>query len=80
MRETAGGGRAIVFVGDGLSDRHAVAAADLVYAKDKLAGYCAARDIPHVPFGGLSDVAADLTKRLRGGEVSRRRTAARVTA
>lgn len=80
MREIAGEGRPIVFVGDGLSDRHAVAAADLVYAKDKLAEYCVARDIAHVPFGGLFEVAADLKERLRGGESSMRRAAARVIA
>jgi 2-hydroxy-3-keto-5-methylthiopentenyl-1-phosphate phosphatase len=80
MRELTPEGRAVVFVGDGLSDRYAAAAADLVFAKDKLATYCVEQDIVHVPFRSLSDVAVNLNERLQSGQLFRRRTAARVGA
>ena len=49
-----------VFVGDGLSDRYAAAAADMVFAKDTLAGYCLEQSIPHTPFTNLATVARRL--------------------
>jgi 2-hydroxy-3-keto-5-methylthiopentenyl-1-phosphate phosphatase len=61
-----------------LSDRYAAAAADLVFAKDKLASDCIAHDIVHVPFRGLADVALALNDRLHDGHVFRPHTAARV--
>jgi 2,3-diketo-5-methylthio-1-phosphopentane phosphatase len=80
MRELAPEGRAVIFAGDGLSDRYAAAAADLVFAKDKLATYCVEQNIVHIPFRGLSDVAVSLNERLQSGPLLRRRTAARVGA
>lgn len=50
-------GSTAVFAGDGLSDRYAAAAADIVFAKDKLADHCAARSIPYTPFNTLAVVA-----------------------
>jgi 2,3-diketo-5-methylthio-1-phosphopentane phosphatase len=80
MRDLNPEGRAVIFVGDGLSDRYAAAAADLVFAKDKLAAYCVEQDIAHVPFRSLSDVAVNLNERLQSGHLFRRRTAAQVSA
>jgi 2,3-diketo-5-methylthio-1-phosphopentane phosphatase len=80
MGELTPEGRAVIFVGDGLSDRYAAAAADLVFAKDKLAAYCVEQDIVHVPFRSLSDVAVNLNERLQSGRLFRRRAAARVGA
>lgn len=65
-----------VFVGDGLSDRYAAAAADVVFAKDKLAGYCADQGIPHVRYASLADVAAYMDEAMRSGRMWRRATAA----
>jgi len=44
-------------VGDGYSDRCAVAAADVVYAKDDLLEYCRARGLAARPFTSLTEVA-----------------------
>jgi 2,3-diketo-5-methylthio-1-phosphopentane phosphatase len=49
-----------VFVGDGLSDRYAAAAADMVFAKDTLAVYCVEHSIPHTPYTTLATVARRL--------------------
>lgn len=80
MRELTPDGCAVVFVGDGLSDRYAAAAADLVFAKDKLAAYCVQHGIVHTPFHGLADVAVDLKARLTNGPLGRGAAAARVSA
>jgi 2,3-diketo-5-methylthio-1-phosphopentane phosphatase len=80
MQALTPAGGTTVFVGDGLSDRYAAAAADLVFAKDKLASYCAERSIAHVSFRTLADVAADLNERFRSGVPLRRPKAARVGA
>ena len=53
-------GALTVFVGDGFSDRHAAACADVVFAKDKLAAFCEQASIPYVPFDTLGAVAAGL--------------------
>ncbi|MGH9408148.1 MAG: HAD-IB family phosphatase, partial [Vicinamibacterales bacterium] len=67
-----------VFVGDGLSDRFAAGAADLVFAKDKLAAYCREQGPAYEPYGTLSDVAAKLAAAFRSGVA--RSTAAKVRA
>jgi len=53
-------GAPAIFAGDGLSDRYAVESADLVFAKNELAGYCCANSIPHIEYENLIDVAAHL--------------------
>lgn len=58
-----------VFVGDGFSDRHAAACADVVFAKDKLAAYCEQFSIPYSPFDTLGAVAIGIEHLL--GAVSR---------
>ena len=45
-----------VFVGDGLSDRCGARAADVVYAKDDLARWCAREGIAARPFATFADV------------------------
>ena len=47
-----------IFVGDGLSDRYAAAAADVVFAKDKLAAYCTEQGIAFHRYETLADVGA----------------------
>jgi hypothetical protein len=47
-----------VFVGDGASDRYAAHHADVVFAKDALARYCEAADVPYVAWRRLGDVAS----------------------
>jgi len=47
-----------IFVGDGLSDRYAAGVADVVFAKDKLATYCAEQGIAFHRYDTLADVAA----------------------
>jgi 2,3-diketo-5-methylthio-1-phosphopentane phosphatase len=49
-----------IFVGDGLSDRYAAAAADVVFAKKGLATYCSEEQLPYLPYETLSDVKAHL--------------------
>jgi 2-hydroxy-3-keto-5-methylthiopentenyl-1-phosphate phosphatase len=51
---------AIVYVGDGYSDRCAAQAADRVFARDGLARYLAERGVPFEPFDDLFDVARRL--------------------
>lgn len=55
-------GAPTVFVGDGLSDRYAARAADLVFAKKGLAKYCAAENIEFSAYENLSDVAAGIAE------------------
>ena len=47
----------VIFVGDGFSDRYAVECADLVFAKNDLARYCADNSIEHIAYTTLSEVA-----------------------
>ncbi|MBT9172931.1 MAG: 2-hydroxy-3-keto-5-methylthiopentenyl-1-phosphate phosphatase [Syntrophomonadaceae bacterium] len=49
-------GTAIVYIGDGYSDRCACAAADLVFAKDVLAEYCRQSSIEFRPFTGFEEI------------------------
>lgn len=53
-------GRTTVLVGDGTSDRKAAALADIVFAKDGLAGWCEQFAVPFSPFACLDDVRAAL--------------------
>lgn len=49
-----------IFVGDGLSDIHAIGQANWIFAKDKLADFCAARAVAFTPYTNLAEVAAHL--------------------
>lgn len=53
-------GLPVIFVGDGLSDRYAAQAADLVFAKKGLAEYCSSMDIDFLAYDDLYDVADTL--------------------
>ncbi|MBS1797411.1 MAG: HAD-IB family phosphatase [Acidobacteria bacterium] len=55
-----------IFVGDGLSDRFAARAADVVFAKKKLSAYCLENRIPQTAFAGLRQVAESLDAALDG--------------
>jgi len=59
LRAARAGGRyrRLVAVGDGYSDRCAVGAADVLYAKDDLLDYCRARGLAARPFATLAEVA-----------------------
>jgi 2,3-diketo-5-methylthio-1-phosphopentane phosphatase len=50
-------GRAVVFVGDGPSDRYAAHHADVVFAKASLAAWCEVEGLPYEPWECLADVA-----------------------
>ena len=67
MQRLRGADTIVVFAGDGLSDRHAAAAADIVFAKDALAVFCARAAIPYRPFDTLARVADDLHRMLGSG-------------
>lgn len=69
-----------IFVGDGLSDRYAVESADLVFAKNELAGYCRANSIEHTEYRDLADVAAHLQRWLAERAFITDRSAKRVSA
>lgn len=64
MRRLGRPGAVNVFVGDGLSDRYAAAAAPVVFAKHGLALYCAAQGIACATYETLADVAARLEEGL----------------
>ena len=49
-------GQTTVLVGDGASDRKAALLADVVFAKDALASWCAAFGVAFTPFDTLADV------------------------
>jgi 2-hydroxy-3-keto-5-methylthiopentenyl-1-phosphate phosphatase len=51
-------GVAIAYAGDGFSDRAAAHVADLLFAKSKLALYCAEQGLPFVPFDTFYDIQA----------------------
>jgi 2,3-diketo-5-methylthio-1-phosphopentane phosphatase len=57
-------GAPIVFVGDGLSDRHAAGRADVVFAKERLAAFCDQQAIAYTPYDTLATVARWLGQRV----------------
>lgn len=56
LKEAKAAGHLTIFIGDGLSDRLAVAEADVVFAKAGLARYCAQRGVPHTPFSSFAEL------------------------
>jgi 2-hydroxy-3-keto-5-methylthiopentenyl-1-phosphate phosphatase len=70
--------RLSVFAGDGLSDRYAAGAADLVFAKGGLAAHCRERGIEHLAYEGLAEVAARLDDVLRAGRLEAARAVSHV--
>lgn len=63
--------QAVVFIGDGLSDRFAVEAADLVFAKHELLAYCRERGMACRPFETFGDVQKELAEMLESGSFER---------
>jgi 2-hydroxy-3-keto-5-methylthiopentenyl-1-phosphate phosphatase len=61
-----------LFVGDGLSDRYAARAADVVFAKTGLAAFCAAEDVQYRSYDTLADVALNLNELLQAASVAAR--------
>ena len=59
-RRSLPGGRPLVFVGDGWSDRCASLAADRVFARTGLASYLDEQAVPYEPYETFFDVAAAL--------------------
>ena len=57
-------GRAVVFIGNGESDRYAAGYADVVWAKDALLTICAENGWPASPFAGFAEIDAWLTATL----------------
>jgi len=58
VRRHRAGGRRVVMVGDGASDRHGALAADEVLARGGLLEWCRANSIAATPFHDFRDVAA----------------------
>ena len=52
----------VIFIGDGLSDRFAVEAADVVFAKHELLAYCRERGLACRPFETFGDVQKSLAE------------------
>ncbi len=61
-----------IFVGDGLSDKYAAEAADLVFAKDKLAAYCSEQRVTHEMFANLDTVATRINELMRSRAIIRK--------
>ena len=59
-------GKAIIYVGDGLSDKCAASKADLIFAKGDLEEYCKIQGIPYHRFDRLSEVADQIRLRRIG--------------
>ncbi len=51
-------GRAVVFIGDGESDRYAAGYADLIFAKRALVPICVANGWPYRPWSGFAEIDA----------------------
>jgi 2-hydroxy-3-keto-5-methylthiopentenyl-1-phosphate phosphatase len=66
-------GRAVVFVGDGTSDRFAAAHADLVYAKGQLAELCDAEGWRYETWSTFEDVRASVEGAFDSGRLPRDR-------
>ena len=56
------GDEEFVYVGDGFSDRCVALAASRVFARDGLAEYLAAREVPFEPFEDFHDIAGALAR------------------
>lgn len=56
VRAHQAAGRAVVFIGDGTSDRFAAAYADVVFAKRALIPICEELGIPHLRFTGFAEI------------------------
>lgn len=62
MRQLAGDHSPVIYIGDGLSDRFAVEAASLVFAKHGLLEYCRSEAIACQPFESFADIQRSLER------------------
>jgi len=63
-------GRRIAYAGDGDTDRRAAEAADLVFARRKLAAHCRLAGVPYVAFEDFRDIVEGMESRLTGSRGS----------
>jgi 2,3-diketo-5-methylthio-1-phosphopentane phosphatase len=73
IRRLNRGRRPVIFVGDGLSDRFAVAEADIIFAKRQLLAYCQAEGVACYAYETFADVRAGLEKLIPRGRKGPRR-------
>jgi len=66
---------AIVYIGNGFSDRCAVQYADVVFAKDELLRYCEENNITYFPFVTFDDVLKKFRKVFEAGNFRKRHRA-----
>jgi 2,3-diketo-5-methylthio-1-phosphopentane phosphatase len=62
MLNMSADGDAIIYIGEGYSDRCPVQFADLVFAKDDLLKYCEKNSISFYPYSSFSDIRSRLEK------------------
>lgn len=62
IRRAKSRGRTTVLIGDGTSDRHAAAVADVVFAKDRLVEWCEQSNVGFRRYAGLGDVLGQLER------------------
>jgi 2-hydroxy-3-keto-5-methylthiopentenyl-1-phosphate phosphatase len=60
IRRMRGSGSPVIFIGDGLSDRFAAQAADVVFAKRQLLSYCRENDIICQPFENFAEIETQI--------------------
>ena len=60
IRQKQRRGSAVIFIGDGLSDRFAAQSADIVFAKRQLLAYCRENDIACRPFETFAQIEFEL--------------------
>jgi 2,3-diketo-5-methylthio-1-phosphopentane phosphatase len=60
IRRVRNNGNPVVFIGDGLSDRFAAQAADIVFAKRQLLTFCHENDIACTPFETFAEIETKL--------------------
>ncbi len=56
LRKARDGKSALVYIGDGLSDRCAVKEADIIFAKDELIDYCRENNYDYIAYRNFRDV------------------------
>jgi len=68
IRQQRRNGSAVIFIGDGLSDRFAAQAADIVFAKRQLLAYCRENGIACRPFETFAEIEAEIQAMLEHSE------------
>ena len=68
IRQRRRDGSVVIFIGDGLSDRFAAHAADIVFAKRQLLAYCRENGIACRPFETFAEIEAEIQAMLENSE------------